>query len=233
MPDRAAEPVAALTAFAGAATALREKLAAAPLDAGEFSRPLRRCALADCRGTCCYDGVPVDDDTARVLQALARERSADFQAIGAALPAEVIVDSAWQGRAGKKTAVRPFPFRALVRDYPRHFAETACVFLLEDGRCALQVLAERDGHHPWYYKPIACWLHPIKLAGTAIRLYDEASDPCRYPDYDGFVARTPCGVTAPDGCPAAELLAAELQYLGRILNRDLVAAPAGEAGPSA
>lgn len=221
--DEQAKATSRVTVFAAAEAALRDRLKTASIDAREFRRRLTCCSLADCRGVCCYDGVPVDDDTAGVVQWLSKERAADFQEMGLSLPNEVIVDNEWHGVVSKKTAVRPFPFRSLVRDYPDHFADTACVFLLDDGRCGLQVLAERDGEHPWYYKPIGCWLHPIKITGSAIRLYDEASDPDRRPGYDGFACRTFCGRTASDGCPAAELLKEELQYLGRILNRDPLA----------
>jgi hypothetical protein len=215
----------ALTAFAGTEATLRDELKAARLDGREFGRRLKRCSLAQCRGTCCYDGVPVDADTEAVLVRLARERAADFAAIGATLPSEVIVDGEWRGAKSRKTAVRAFPMHALAEDFPGHFADTACVFLLDDSRCALQALAERDGLHRWYYKPITCWLHPIKIADGAVRLYDEASDPDRYPDYDGFASRTPCGRTMSGGCPAAEVLREELTYLGRILRRDLQSDP--------
>lgn len=212
-----------MTAFVAAAASLREQARTASLDPREFERPLARCSVANCHGVCCYDGVPVDDDTAAVLQKLSVEHATEFQQMGLSLPDEVIVECEWRGSAAKKTAVRPFPFRSLLRDYPQHFAETACVFLLDDGRCGLQRLAESHHEHPWYYKPFACWLHPIKMADGAIRLYDEASDPHRYPGYDGFVTRTFCGRTAAGGCPAAALLQAELEYLGALLHRDLPA----------
>lgn len=223
MQDQQAKANSHVTVFAGAEACLRERLKTASIDAREFQQGMIRCSLANCRGMCCYDGVPVDEDTARVLQRLSVERAVDFQEMGLSLPNDVIVDNEWRGRVSKKTAVQPFPFRSLVSDFPDHFQETACVFHLDDGRCGLQVLAERDGEHPWYYKPFTCWLHPIKITGSAIHLYDEVTDPNRYPDYDGYVTRTLCGRPSNDGCPAAELLKDELQYLGRILNRDLVA----------
>ena len=223
MQDEKAEPVSELTIFVRAAALLRERLSASSVDPHEFQRRLTRCALADCHGVCCHDGVPVDDDTARTIETLARTRASDFSEMGLSIPREVIVENQWQGAVSKKTAVRAFPFRSLVAGYPSHFPETACVFLLGDGRCGLQVLAQGDDKHPWYYKPFACWLHPIKITGAAIHLYDETSDPNRYPDYDGFVCRTFCGRTAEDGCAAADLLQEELRYLGWILGRDLLA----------
>jgi Protein of unknown function (DUF3109) len=221
--DEKAAPLSELTIFVRAGAALRERLRAASVDRREFERRLTRCKLADCHGVCCHDGVPVDDDTARSIESLARTRAADFNEMGLSMPEEVIVENQWQGVVSKKTAVRSFAFRSRVAGYPSHFPETACVFLLDDGRCGLQILAQRDDKHPWYYKPFACWLHPIKITGSAIHLYDETSDPNRYPDYDGFVCRTFCGRTAKDGSAAGDLLEDELRYLGRILGRDLLA----------
>jgi hypothetical protein len=110
-----------------------------------------------------------------------------------------------------------------LEDYPVHFNETACVFLLNDGRCGLQILSERDGKHPRYYKPFTCWLQPIKLSDSAVRLYDETTDPNKLPDYDGFVIRTFCGRTEECGQPAAEVLKEEIDFLGDLLDRDLLA----------
>jgi hypothetical protein len=210
-----------LTAFREAEASLRARCRNARIEPAEFQRRLSRCSLATCRGTCCYDGIAVDHDTAAVLERLAVERAADFVDIGLELPDTIIVNSEWRGVLSRKTAVKPFPFRSLVADYPGHFNETACVFLLEDGRCGLQAIAEKDGAHPWFYKPFACWLHPIKMSEAAIHLYDEASDPNRLPGYDGFVCNTHCGRTSACGAPAAQVLRDELDFLGRLLGRDL------------
>jgi hypothetical protein len=215
-------PNESLTAFGRAETSLRERCADASVDVDEFQRELSRCSLATCRGTCCYDGIAVDDDTAAALERLVAERATDLADIGLELPQTVIVENEWRGVTSRKTAVKPFPFRSLVPDFPPHFNETACVFLLRDGRCGLQAMAINDGKHPWYYKPFACWLHPIKLSASAIRLYDEATDPDVFPGYDGFVCRTHCGRTSPCGESAARLLSEELQFLGKLLDRDLV-----------
>jgi hypothetical protein len=114
-------------------------------------------------------------------------------------------------------------------DYPAHFEETACVFLMNDSRCGLQVLANRDGKHPWYYKPFSCWLLPIKIWKSEIHLYTDETDPFRFPDYEGFTSRTCCGRTSESGLSAAEVLKPELEYLGRLLGRDLVAEANGAA----
>jgi hypothetical protein len=141
-----------LTVFRDSEIALREQYGNARLDADAFQRKISRCSLASCKGTCCYGGVRVDDDTARVLQQLSLDRASAFREMGLSLPSTVVTRTEWQGVAGNITALKPFPFRSLVAEFPAHFDETACAFLMLDGRCGLQVLAGLDGKHPWYYK---------------------------------------------------------------------------------
>jgi hypothetical protein len=212
-----------LTAFTTSQQAIRGKLASATIDRAEFARKIKRCSLDGCRGMCCYDGASVDTATAEKIQEIADKHRHRFSSMGLSLPDEVVEKNEWNGVVGVKTAVRPFPFRSQMKNFPEHFSETACVFLLNDGRCGLQVLSEQDGKHRWFYKPFTCWLQPIKLTDTAIRLYDEESDPNKLPDYDGFVIRTCCGRTESDGRPAAEVLREELGFLGKLINRDLLA----------
>jgi hypothetical protein len=230
MPNRDKQCDEDLTAFKASQNSLQKKLSSARINSGEFQRKLTRCSLATCHGTCCYDGASVDPETGEQVQKLANERRSDFAAMGLNLPETVVETSEWNGVTGTKTSVRPFPFRSLVRDYPTHFNETACVFLLNDGRCGLQLLSEQDGKHRWYYKPFTCWLQPIKLSQSAIRLYDENTDPNRLPNYDGFVIRTHCGRTETCGRPAVEVLHEELAFLGKLLDRDLLAELAPKEG---
>jgi hypothetical protein len=222
MPDVDNRSTPTLTAFADAEASLAERCAAAAVDGAAFRRKLARCSLARCRGTCCYDGVHVDAEAADIIQRLAVDRAEDFARMGLSLPDDVIVQQQWRGLPPQtKTAVKPFPFSSVVGDYPAHFNDTACVFLLEDARCALQVLAEADGKHPWHYKPFGCWLHPISLSSSAITLPDDTTDPFRLPGYDGFASKTFCGRNCDDGEPAADVLRTELEFLGRLLRRDL------------
>jgi hypothetical protein len=215
-------PDSDLTAFKASQNALRERLASAQIRYDEFQRKLKRCSLSTCRGRCCYDGASVDEQTAAQVEKLVEERRPAFAEMGLNLPEKVIEKSEWNGVVGLKTATRSFPYRSLVKDYPAHFNETACVFLLDDGRCGLQILSEQEGKHRWYYKPFTCWLQPIKLSNDGVRLYDEHSDPNILPNYNGFVVRTHCGRTELDGLPAIEVLKEELMYLGKLLGRDLL-----------
>jgi hypothetical protein len=213
----------ALTAFTTSQKTLRNKLASATIGRTEFARKIKRCSLDSCRGMCCYDGASVDAATATKIQKVSDQHRPRFSSMGLSLPDVVIEKNEWNGVVGFRTAVRPFTFRSQVENFPEHFNETACVFLLDDGRCGLQVLSEQDGKHPWFYKPFTCWLQPIKLTDDAIRLYDEESDPNKLPNYDGFVIRTCCGRNEPNGRPAAEVLREELEFLSKLLDRDLLA----------
>ena len=218
-PDVVPSGSAPATAFPGTARAVRDACAEAALDAESFTRPLAPCDLARCRGTCCVYGVTLNAEEALVLAQLAERHAAALRRLVPDLPdAPVTRDP--DGAA--RTALKPRAFRGIVPDYPAHFPETACAFLGPTAHCALQDLAAEQGREPWTYKPLACWLHPVLLSADDIRLPDRATDP--YPG--GFASRTPCG-SAP-GCaaggpvaPAREVLAPELEHLGRWLARDL------------
>ena len=199
---------------------LRLTLAAAPVDAASFRRPLARCELAHCRGTCCAEGVWLNPEVASVVEKLARRYPVELAALGLDLDQPLVeIDETPGETPAARTRRRPHPFHALVADYPFHFPDTRCALLTDDARCALQVVAELEGRHPWHYKPPACWLHPISAARDAIRLHDALGDP--YPG--GFTSATHCGRTAACGRPAAEVLAPELAFLGELLERDLLA----------
>jgi hypothetical protein len=171
---------------------------------------LRRCDVAQCEAACCYDGVYLRPGEEAGLAATVRAHSEFF----AFLPEPFVVDGVWNGRPGRKTAVRPHVYRNPA--YPVHFAPTRCVFAFDDGRCSLQVLAAARGEHPWARKPRVCWLHPLHEgpAGLVPPPVDPADDADRRPGYPGFVAFTDCGRHRPDGLPWRQALAPELAHAG-------------------
>jgi hypothetical protein len=215
-----------LTAFPQTEATLRQQFAGAKFDVASLRRPLSSCDLTVCKGMCCHDGVYLEDDEAEVIAKLALSEADFFRDQGLSLPDAVVVHGNFHGlMEGPKTATVPRKWRGRVADYPVHFEDTACCFLLDDGRCGLQVLSMARGRHRWYYKPTGCWLHPLTThysPGATIGLHDERSDPYRLPDYDGFVSRTFCGGCSSQGPPAFETLREELTFLGAILDRDLV-----------
>jgi hypothetical protein len=243
------------TAYPATARALAEAFGAAPLDRASFARPLARCALAGCQGTCCTEGVTLNAEEAMVIGALVRRERGALEGLLPGFPAAPLVveggsppgagaqgvgadevgerdgwddDDAEEDDEARvtRTVLVPRRYHGVVADYPAHFGDAACAFLTPEARCALQVLAERRGRPAWYWKPLACWLHPIALAPEGIALPDAASD--RHAARDGasgppggFASATFCGRTAPGGRPAHEVLGAELALLGRLLGRDL------------
>ena len=155
------------------------------------------------------------------------------------------MEGEWEGLvSGLKTAVVPRPFSAEVDGFPDHFEDTACVFLLPDGRCSLQALSLARGRHPWYYKPSTLLAAPHhhragdgrrRGPGPTVRLESEATDPYRQADYPGYAPQTFCGRISPAGRPGSEVLAPELAFLGAIAGRDFLAelaesASSGELG---
>jgi len=222
---------ASLTAYAADEVALRGRMAGGRVDAESFRRPVARCEISTCRGMCCYDGVYVSRESAAVIQRVAKEHAEFFTGRGLQLPEEVIVEGDWSGkRGGLKTACTPRAFSSAVEGFPPHFKDTACVFLTGDGRCSLQLLSVHLGRHPWYYKPVKCWMHPITLEGedhAVLLLHSERTDPYRFPGYAGFVSRIFCGRTCSGGSPASAVLADELTFLSRIVGRDLLAEATG------
>ena len=213
----------ALTAFPSAEEVLRNLLSG-EVCSTTFKRRISRCNLEQCRGNCCYDGIFIDAGTAESLRALVAENRDFFESLGLEMPKEVVVQGEWRGQYhGLKTALRQQGFSKMIEDYPPHFEDTACVFLVEDGRCSLQVLAERDGRHRWFYKPEGCWLHPIRVTKAeegALVLHDEATEPYSYPDYPAFTTATFCGRSDPAGEPAFEVLAEEIELLSKITGHD-------------
>jgi hypothetical protein len=224
-----------LTAFPRTEAVIRDLLADAPIHVHSLRRPLRRCDLERCKGMCCYDGIYLDDEEADVVAELARTEADFFSSLGLRLPEQVVVHGSWENLiSGKKTAVVPWSGARAVAGFPAHFNATACVFHLDDGRCALQVLSVARGRHPWYYKPTGCWLHPLTTDRDnrpGLGLHDDKTDPCQAPGYPGFITSTFCGASPEQGDPAYEVLREELDLLGRIAGRDLYAEEAALAAP--
>lgn len=218
----------AITAFSESIARLATMIRGVVVDKEALQRPLKLCDLSKCRGTCCHDGVYLNSEEANVVRSLAGESRKEFESLGLDLPDQVVVYGRWRDvTSGPKTATRPEPMHETVPDYPEHFADTNCVFLMPDARCGLQALAVNRGLHPWFYKPSTCWLHPLSIVSgpdgrKRLTLYSNENDPQRFDDYDGFVPKTHCGRTCTGGEPAFKVLAGEIGMLGEIGGRDLL-----------
>lgn len=172
---------------------------------------LRVCRLEDCEARCCYDGVYLEFGEEDKLAQIVGSAPAFF----ASLPDAFVVDGNWGGGrvTGRKTATRPHRYAA--SDFPAHFTQTRCVFCLDDHRCSLQVLAEKNGLHPWAYKPRSCWMFPLEVIdGEPIPppAADEPDPMSLGEDYPGYAKFVPCGQDRADGVPWRDALAREIAY---------------------
>lgn len=99
--------------------------------------------------------------------------------------------------------------------------DTTCAAMLDDGRCAFQVLAIARGRHPWYWKPMICWLHPVVADAEGIRLLPEGVSRERAYRERTFATVTPCSLGDPGADRASRTLRPELEFLGGLIGRDL------------
>ena len=216
-------PPPMLTAYPEQERELRRQLREAALDHDSFAAPLRVCELASCRATCCHDGVFLERSEREVIDPLIASRRDALARYGWR-------ETRWFSESGGgrvKSLVLPAPDTALASSFPAHFPRTRCVFLDADHRCVLQRLATDEGRHPWFWKPISCWMHPLVLrrhgGRPLLSVPTPDNDPAAAPGYPGFASHTPCGTPCPGAPPARETLAAELRHLSEISGRNLPA----------
>lgn len=199
------------------AASLRASLRRADVDHAAFALPLARCQPADCRATCCHDGVILDSLESSLLEQSADDHAGALQAMGLDTSQALF---ATDHRGRRRTTTRPARSEEMAEGFPSHFPQTRCVFLDRDHRCLWQRLAMTQRRHPWHYKPVSCWMHPIALQTRSHgipALLTLAGDP---DDPSDFATATPCRRPCPAAPPARETLAEELALLGLIAGRD-------------
>ena len=216
-----------LTAFTKTAQTLRAQLREAIVDHEAFAIPLHRCELSRCRATCCHDGAVLSPEEADRVRVLLEKHPTAFPDSARDQPV-VERDNVL------KTATRPALDHECADDFPSPFTRTSCVFLDHEHKCTLQLLSSSQGKHPWHYKPISCWMHPILLR-PASSARDRPVLTLRRPDQDQarFASCTHCGRPDPDGQPARDVLASELAALSKLAEREFTAelhAPSVEPG---
>lgn len=203
-------------AFPEAQRELGRQIREAALDHEAFAMPLKVCELSSCRATCCHDGVFLD-----------AEQESEIAAVIDRLGKYGFAPDDWRERRDGRTKTATLGSNDLAEDFPAHFPRTRCVFLDSQHRCVLQRLAVDEGRHPWWWKPISCWMHPLLLKVRGGRpfltLARAGVDPAAGPDYPGFSSFTPCGMPCDDGEPAWRSLGAELELLGLLGGRNLIA----------
>ena len=187
------------SAFPKTISALASQLQEAAVDHEAFEMPLRLCQLSECRATCCHDGVFLSPEEAALL--------------GEG------VETLSDGR--QKTATEPSTAEQRAAYFPDHFPKTRCTFLDEKNRCQWQLKSVAEGKHPWFYKPISCWMHPILLErreGRPVLTLRKVED-----DTKGFASQTPCGRLREGADPARLTLSTELEMLDAISGRQFFA----------
>ncbi|MFT4637541.1 MAG: hypothetical protein ACI8T1_000851 [Verrucomicrobiales bacterium] len=197
------------------AESLRPVLRQAEIDHEAFARPMKACQLEECRATCCHDGVVLDDLEVPLLATAREHHSARLASYGIDLSGDLFPRTT---QGSRKTATIPALDDEHAVDFPEHFPRTRCVFLDREHRCAWQRLATDLGEHPWTYKPVSCWMHPVALQQHPSLILTVAGEPT---DPTDFSSQTPCGAPCPGGAPASAVLAPELAMLGLIAGRDL------------
>ena len=211
------------TAYVGTARVLREQMREAVIDHEAFEQKIRPCELSRCRATCCHDGVYLSEEEAEGVKALIAEEGA----FAGSLPDDLFLE-AGEGKS-LKTATRLAKEGELAGDYPAHFPKTRCMFLDGEGRCRIQMLSVKQGRHPWFDKPLTCWMHPLVIlpvrgerSRPVLTLVNRGNDPQRRDGYPGFASCTHCGRADEGGKKARQVLAAELEMLGVLSGRDVL-----------
>lgn len=200
----------------------KRRLFRAPVDYESFMTPLRLCDIGQCFGMCCHDGVCLDDDEEHYVAAVVDAHPVFFRQTVGVTSENAFEDAIFLDSETRKTRTRRFKYPPHA-NYPKHFPQTSCVFRMPDGKCALQALAMQHGEHPWAYKPLSCWLHPISLERddrTMLWIPTKETDHLREPDYPGYAPYTHCGCATPGGKPAYQILKMEIETLGAIVGRD-------------
>lgn len=211
------------TAYPGLERELARQIREAELDHAGLALPLRVCELSVCRATCCHDGAYLEPEESGVIRDLIEGRRNPLRAYG--WERDEFLETV---RGRDRTVTVAAPDAALADDFPAHFPRTRCVFLDDRHRCVLQRLAVDEGRHPWFWKPVSCWMHPLLLRPRArggrpvLTLARPGTDPAEGTDYPGFGSCTPCGTPCPGGEPAWMTLRTELELLSEISGRDLV-----------
>jgi hypothetical protein len=131
----------------------------------------RRCAPMSCGGLCCRDGAGLLPEEITLLNQVAFAYADELRVLG--VNESAVQKSGLSERTGTVTGID---------------GRTHCSWLMPDGRCSLQVLGENHLQQPWFYKPLACILMPLRVRsqdGARVltadrRVFDRSTviDPC-------------------------------------------------------
>jgi hypothetical protein len=161
---------------------------------------MRRCRLDECQGACCLHGTWVDQVEIQDILAHAELIMPHMQS-GAVDPKDWFDERhdrdphALSGEVGHTTVLPDAD----------HYGGTACIFLRQDHKCALQTAAIEGQLHPWRFKPFYCILHPLDLDEEGCITLDETELMLAEPGS--------CLRPAEKSSPLIDTFAEELRYL--------------------
>lgn len=213
-------------AYTESAHELARQVREARIDYEAFEMPLKLCELTKCRATCCHDGVLLENDEMAIIREVIESHRGLLETYDWSCDSYLTEENG-QGRSVTLDA------EDLPEGFPAHFPKTRCVFLDAEHRCVLQRIAMDTEKHPWFWKPISCWMHPLVLIPgnrgerPFLTLAKKDADPTAKRGYPGFASFTPCGMSESAGVPARDVLRGELQLLGEISGRDLLQETSG------
>ena len=126
-----------------------------------------------CESVCCYDGVSLTFNEVMKIKQFVEDNKAYFHF----LPEEYVV--------GNRTITREQKYND---NYPDTLPKTRCIFGLENGACSLQSRSIELGLHPWEFKPVPCWLFPLRVeTDTLIFPFTRSNR-----EYEEFIRCFPC-----------------------------------------
>lgn len=164
------------------------------------TEPMQRCQLGECKAACCLYGVWMDPVEIQDLLAHVE------QILPYMLEEQRDPSLWWDGREEQdRHSLSGKVVHSAVLQAEWHYGGTACIFLREDYKCALQVAAEANGLHPWRYKPFYCILHPLDLDAEGRITLDETETLLAEP--------ASCLRPAEHSIPLIDTFEPELRYL--------------------
>lgn len=166
----------------------------------EESEPLQRCGFPDCKAACCVYRAWVDKRRAGEILARA-------ELIQPHMPEERRAPDSWFDAGEEPDPYTPtgtVVHTTVVADRD-HYGGTTCIFMRPDYKCALQVAAERNGFHPWRFKPFFCVLRPLDIDERGRLTLDRTQDLLAEP--------ASCLRPSSASIPLKRLFSAELSYL--------------------
>lgn len=193
-----------------------------------------------CEAVCCYDGVYLSQKEESKIYDLIKTYPDYFKGMpelnncivdgsiayekwsGSPKPNNCIVDGKWQYGV-KKTNVIPYNYS--YPDFPDHFNKTRCVFVDENHFCRLESLARKLKLHKWTFKPIACWLFPLKINEKGILIPPPIlakDDPDKRKNYLGYVSYVPCQKHREDSENWQVIFEEEIEYYKKIKNKEIL-----------